>query len=533
MHIRRRLRWLVSPGALSLLSIFFGCASPWMMATARAQSSEFPEWTTDSFDAQRDGWQRNETAISPANAHNIQLLWKLKTDNKTMGMQSFREPLIITGVNTVASTKTLAIVAGSANDVYAIDADTGAMVWQKKLKWSAATPQEAGEGRGFICTNALSATPVVTPFGEGERSLYVLASDGYLHILNLHDGEDQKPPVEMLPKAYGKAYGLNLVKGVVYTITGQGCGGVPNAVYAYDTVNGKVSSSSPPQGGLWGVAGPAIGNDGTIYFESGDHPYDAKAGLLSTSFQAYTFSDDAFTLKDYYTPSNYEWLTKRDLDMDTTPVVFPYEGRDVIVGGGKEGRFFLLDSKSMGGTDHETPLFRSDLISNANMNFQTQGTWGSLAAWKDKSGTQWVLAPNGGLTIVKFPSSYEPTPNGGILAFKVETKNGRTILAPAWQSRDMVTAEPPVIANGVVFALAGGEFTGQANDAEGGLFSAEQRIQRSTTAKLYALDALTGKELYSSGDQITSFLHQSGVAVAGGRVVFGTFDGTIYCFGIK
>ena len=283
--------------------------------------------------------------------------------------------------------------------------------------------------------------------------------------------------------------------------------------------------------GAW--PGPAIGNDGTIYFESGDHPYDAKAGLLSTSFQAYTFSDDALTLKDYYTPSNHEWLTKRDLDMDTTPVVFPYQGRDVIVGGGKEGRFFLLDSKSMGGPDHETPLFRSDLISNANMNFQTQGTWGSLAAWKDKSGTQWVLAPNGGPTIVKFPSSYGPTPNGGILAFKVETKNGRPILAPAWQSRDMVTAEPPVIANGVVFALAGGEFTGQANDAEGGLFTAEQRIQRSIPAKLYALDALTGKELYSSGDQITSFLHQSGLAVAGGRVVFGTFDGTIYCFGIK
>jgi outer membrane protein assembly factor BamB len=107
------------------------------------------------------------------------------------------------------------------------------------------------------------------------------------------------------------------------------------------------------------------------------------------------------------------------------------------------------------------------------------------------------------------------------------------ILAPAWQSRDMLTAEPPVVANGVVFALAGGEFTGQANDAEGGLFTAEQRIQRSTPAKLYALDALTGKELYSSGDQITSFLHQSGLAVAGGRVVFGTFDGTIYCFGIK
>src|SRR3984893_4150304 len=192
MDTRRRLRWRISQGALSLLGIFLGCASQWMVATAHAQSSGSPEWTTDSFISQRDGWQRNEAAISPANAKNLQLLWKLKTDNKTMGMQSFREPLIIARVHTAAGNKTLAIVAGSANDVYAIDADTGTMVWQKKLKWSAATPQESGEGRGFICTNALSATPVVTPSGEGERFLYVLASDRHLHILNLPDGEEQK-----------------------------------------------------------------------------------------------------------------------------------------------------------------------------------------------------------------------------------------------------------------------------------------------------------------------------------------------------
>jgi outer membrane protein assembly factor BamB len=116
---------------------------------------------------------------------------------------------------------------------------------------------------------------------------------------------------------------------------------------------------------------------------------------------------------------------------------------------------------------------------------------------------------------------------------KVADKGGKLTLDPAWVSRDMITAEPPVIANGVVFAVAGGEFTGQANDTEGGLFSAETRIKKSLPAKLYALDALTGKELFSSGDQITSFLHQSGPAVADGKVVFGTFDGTVYCYGIK
>ena len=51
-------------------------------------------------------------------------------------------------------------------------------------------------------------------------------------------------------------------------------------------------------------------------------------------------------------------------------------------------------------------------------------------------------------------------------------------------------------------------------------------------ANVYALDAQTGKELYSSGTQIASFNHFSGVTVANGRVYLGTFDGILYCFGL-
>ena len=522
----------VRSGLISVAAISFGCLSPWL-SQGRAQSAGPAEWPTGSFNPQRDAWQRNESKITPQNVSSLQLLWKLKVENKTMGMQSFREPLIVSGVKTSTGTKTVAILAGSSNDVFVIDADSGSLVWHKQLKWSSDKPQETGEGRGFICTNALSATPVVTPAGAAERFLYVLASDGYLHSMSLEDGAEKEAPIAVLPVPYGKAYGLNLVQDVIYTITGQGCGGVPNALYAVNLTSKKVAVSSPPQAGLWGVAGPAVGTDGTVYFESGDGPYDAKTKLLPTSVQAFTYASGGLTLKDYFTPSNYIWLTKRDLDMNGTPVVFPYQGRDFLVASGKEGRFFLLDSRSIGGADHETPVFRSELISNTNANFQTEGTWGSHAAWKGADGTQWVLAPSGSEAAVKFPVTNGLTPNGGILAFKLDDNGGKPKLVPAWTSRDMMTAEPPVIANGVVFAIAGGEFTGQANDKEGGLFSSEERIAKSVPAKLYALDALTGKELYASTNQITSFLHQAGLAVAGGRVIFGTFDGTIYCFGLK
>jgi outer membrane protein assembly factor BamB len=96
----------------------------------------------------------------------------------------------------------------------------------------------------------------------------------------------------------------------------------------------------------------------------------------------------------------------------------------------------------------------------------------------------------------------------------------------------MIVPAPPVIANGVVFALSSGEFVRQANENQGGLFSSQQRAERSVHATLYALDGETGKELYSSGDSITSFTHFASMAVANGRVYFGTYDNTLYSFGI-
>ncbi len=450
-----------------------------------------------------------------------------------MGMQSFREPLILSDVETPAGSKTLVLMAGASNEIYALDADTGSIVWQTTLKWSSSQPQEAGEGRGFICTNALTANPVADPAGTANRKLYVIASDGYLHMVDVSNGAETEQPVQVFENPYPKPYGLNLVNNAIFTVSGQGCGGNPNALYAVNLTDRKATYSQPGQGGIFGVAGTAIDSAGEIFFETGDGPYDASAGLLSTTFQGYTFSNDSLTLKDYYTPSNHEWLTQRDLDMNTTPVIFPWHGQDVMVGSGKEGRYFLVSVADMGGANHETPLYRTPLFSNTHVNFQTEGTWGSLASWQDKDGTRWIVAPTGGPTAVNFPVNYGPTPHGGIIAMKLVTRDGAPYIEPAWASRDMVTAEPPIIVNGVVFVLAGGEFTGQANDAEGGLYSAEQRIARSQPAELYALDAETGKELYSSDDQITSFLHQAGPSTAGNRIVFGTFDGTVYCFGLK
>ena len=68
-----------------------------------------------------------------------------------------------------------------------------------------------------------------------------------------------------------------------------------------------------------------------------------------------------------------------------------------------------------------TPLYRTPLVSNKNVNFQTEGTWGSFASWESPDGTRWVLrADRWTGRNVDFPVSYGATPNGGVIAMKLK-----------------------------------------------------------------------------------------------------------------
>src|SRR5260370_3895795 len=158
-----------------------------------------------------------------------------------------------------------------------------------------------------------------------------------------------------------------------------------------------------------------------------------------------------------------------------------------------------------------------------------------MAMWEDAKGRRWVLNSWWGPkhSAFKAPIEHGESKDGVIVAFRVEETNGRWRLRPAWISGDMNRAEPPVVANGIVFAYGSGEDTEQAYPDVGLDDVASRRIPGSTHATLYALDAETGKELWSSGDQITSWNHWTGLSVANCRVYIATFDNNLYCFGIQ
>src|SRR5437868_5016433 len=100
----------------------------------------------------------------------------------------------------------------------------------------------------------------------------------------------------------------------------------------------------------------------------------------------------------------------------------------------------------------------------------------------------------------RFKYSYGNAEQGSIMAFEVrmDADKGKPMLDPIWISRDMHAPDPPVVANGVVYALQTGKNATETRS--GGKLATPNAV-------LYAFDAETGQQLYSSDKAIDSFTH--------------------------
>src|SRR5581483_94879 len=216
------------------------------------------------------------------------------------------------------------IVGGSSDNLYAIDAADGKLLWQKHF--TNEVPPPTGTYGSYFCPNALNDTPVIQPSPAG-ATVYVVSIDGKLHALNMVNGEDRFPPKQFVP-AYSKNWSLNLSADVLYTTTSQGCGHAPSGVWAMDLKNPdnpvNFFRSGAYGAGIWGRGGASIGASGTVYAETGDGPFDPSAGKFGQTFLALSARD--LKLLDYYTPANSLYLMRKDLDMgNSTPMVFTYK----------------------------------------------------------------------------------------------------------------------------------------------------------------------------------------------------------------
>jgi len=258
----------------------------------------------------------------------------------------------------------------------------------------------------------------------------------------------------------------------------------------------------------------------------------------------------SLALMDYFTPPNLDEINKEDLDYGSGGVVaFSIGSRKFVVSGGKDGTIYLLDAASLGGVDHRTPLF-SQKIGNDAMLYASNGMWGAPATAVDARNQRWVYVPMWGPPSknVSFKRTNGDAPNGSVMAFQVQVGD-KPSLVPMWVSRDLAVPESPVVANSVIFALSSGENTLQRHadpryldlykrpnappPSPIGVLTAEERGQQVTHATLYAFDADTGQELYSSRDLIDDWTHLSSITVANGQVFVTTRKSFVYAFGLK
>ncbi len=506
-----------------LVLYFAGISLGPVMARAQARG----HWYVADGDEAHSGWQNTETKISVDTVQgSFQFLWKIKLGNDAARVQSFSEPFFIPSLISSRGFKDIALW-GDSNTLYAVDYALGTLLWKKdfKIKLARASGTCGSSNLQMILelphVNHADAKPVpastpktderwvgAPPAGGGFalKGIYVLTGDGYLHEQILATGLDYAPPVRFLPASTGDVFGLNMDNKILYTESKEGCGNTPNAVWSIDlnTPEHPIDSYQSKKVSPAELTGPAIGSDGTLYVLTGSGTSDLSSGIYANSVVALTAGN--LKVKDWYSPS--DSVSARMLHV--SPVVIRYKDKDLLAAADNDGSLALLDSGSLGGSDHHTPLAQTSRISKDTK----KDAWESLASWKDKNDQLWVFASISGPVQrnVTFAYTNGDASHGSIIAFKIQEKDGHTVLTPGWISRDLRNPAPPVIANGVVFALAGG--------------------YASNHAMLYALDTTTGKELYSSGDAIDTYTHLSGMSVGDGHVFLTTRDNTLYCFGI-
>ena len=529
------------PFSAKPLVVFCACSLfvAWslMPLTMHAQGTPRGFWPVAGSNAAHDNAQKAETLITTETvtgktAGGFQFLWKLKLGNETSA--SYSEPLLVPGMITGKGFKDFAFV-GSGNTLYAVDSELGSLVWQHDFT---SQPSRCGGLNIQIATEApqvihfgahrpaasrpASHTPAPPANDEplaasarrvgasagggyfGLKGVYVLTSDGYLHEQIMATGLDYAPPVKFLTSPAGQSFGLNMNDKIVYASQGSSCKSAAKAIRSIDlnTSDYAIHSYEAQKLGIAGMSGPSIGSDGTAYVFTGSGPADATAGVYPDSVVALDANE--FKAKDWYAPA------AGGQTLHASPVVVSYKGKDLIVAPGKDGSLVLLDSASLGGADHHTPLAESGKVFKVGK----REAWEGLSSWQDKAGNVWVFASVAGPVVAeaKLAGDNGPAPHGSIVAFHVEDKDGHTVLTPAWASRDLINPAPAVAANGVIFALDGGN--------------------ASAHATLYALDAATGKQLYSSGDAIHTYTRLAGMAAGDGHVFFMTHDNTLYSFGI-
>jgi hypothetical protein len=509
--------------------VLLGCLAP-----VQAQVSV----TTFHNDNARTGQNTQETILTPSNV-NFNQFGKLFSVPVTGTL--YAQPLYLWGQNIGGGTHNVLYVATEHDNVYAMDADTGAVYAQVSLIPSGGSTVSSSADLGCgdnVPEIGITGTPVID---TASGTLYVVAKSKvngnivqYLHALDVSTlAEKFGGPVQIQATVPGTApdssggvltfsakwenqrAALLLTSGHVVIAWASHCDFTPwhGWLMSYNaaTLAQEAVLSTAPNGygnGIWmSGGGPAADATGNIYIPTGNGPWDTKGDWGDSILKLGPPASGTFPVLDYFTPYNQATLNSNDTDLASGGLTLlpPLGNTQQLVQQGKAGTIVLLNTGNLGkyclnltpacsGTD---PQIVQE-IQNAS-----SGIWGSPAYW---NGNLYWTGTNDSIHAYSFNQSANPP------------------IAPTSQSAQAFafSAPTPTVSssgttNGILWAL-----DGSADDStcDGG---------GSACLGLYAYDATNLAHLLYISSQAANNRDSPGTAVkfekpivANGKVYVGT-----------
>jgi hypothetical protein len=482
--------------------------------------------TTYHNDNSRTGQNIQETVLNPANVNSSQFgkLFSTAVDGYV-----YAQPLYLPNVqNITVGTHNVLYVATEHDSLYAIDADSGAVLWQKSFINPGAGITTVSNGDAscgdLVPEIGITSTPVIDP---NTHTLYLVAktkeNGAYFQRLHAIDtvtnAEKFGGPVVIAATVNGTGDGgsggkvsfdplrehtrpgLLLENGHVVIAWASHCdvGPYHGWVMSYNasTLAQEAVINTSPNGGLAGIwmsgDGVAADSSGNLYFATGNGTYDGSAsGDYGDSIVKLTGPTGGnFTVPDWFTPSNQSSLNGGDTDVGAGGVLLLPDlpagsaHTHLLVQMGKEGKIYLIDRDNMGkfcsGCAPDTQIVQE--IPGASA-----GIWGSPAYWNG-----WVYWGGGN----------DGSNADHVKAFSFNANNsGLLSSSPTSQSNQLFafsTAAPVISANG---------------NSNGILWILDNSTFNSSCCQvLYAFDATNLANMLYNSNQATGNRDQSGGAV--------------------
>ena len=349
---------------------------------------------TYHYDNTRSGANLQETTLTPANVTSAKFG---KIGFYTADGLVDAQPLYLSQLNIAGGTHNVLYVVTEHDSVYAFDADSGAILWQKSMLGSGESTSD-NRGCGQVTPEiGITSTPVIDRTRGPHGAIYTVAmsknsTGNYIqrvHALDLTTGAElfggpvavqatfpgtgagsKNGNVIFNPAQYKERTGLLLSNGVLYTMWASHCDASPYTgwIMAYDAntlTQTQILNVTPNgnDGAIWMAgAAPAADADGYVYFLDANGTFDTtldgngfpNQGDFGNAFIKLS-TTGTLAVADYFTMSSTTNESNSDEDLGSGGAVVLLDVMDnggnlhqLAVGAGKDAVIYVVDRTNMG-----------------------------------------------------------------------------------------------------------------------------------------------------------------------------------------